>query len=159
MRLISSFLMIILPIISIAQDAYDQWGIVKELSTNSEDTVYRYYNNGSFSNSTASGLQLIAMIIDYGDAITIDLFEQGEEPGIRLSYVGSHGEISIERADGSLEKYNVLSPASGGIYIDSKNPLFEALRTSKKERIKFVINESAFRENGSSQYSFSLITK
>jgi hypothetical protein len=162
-NLILSMCMVALSTMGFGQLNFDQWEtveIVDEFGDPTGDSVKRIFANGTFSNSATANSDLIAKVVDYGDAITIDLYEYSSPPSASMCYDGCFGSISIKRENGDVEKHEVYASDSGGLYIsESRVDLLNLFRNTNGETIKIVIYQSSFSKYGSSSYKFSVITQ
>ena len=149
--------------IGFGQLNYDVWEtveIVDEFGDSTGESVIRTFAKGTFSNSATANSDLIVKVVDYGDGIAFDLYEYSSPPAAKLCYDGCFGNISIKRANGDIETYEVFAPKSGGIYVsDERVDFTNVLKNSNGETIKVVIKQSSFSKYGSSSYKFDLVTQ
>ncbi|WP_462250411.1 hypothetical protein [Ekhidna sp.] len=153
---------LLVPSLLYSQEGFDEWTTTEQVDEFGDKTgtyVSTYYNMGTFSNSAATNEEVIVAIVDYGDSFLINFYEYGNPPAAQLTYDGSFGEISVKRADGTIERYEVFAPESGGIYIRSQSPLFDILKNTVSEKLKIAVFEDAFSDYGNSKYIFTVETK
>ena len=166
MKLYKTILFICLVTISthqlMAQLTYDKWetvDIVDEFGDKTGESVKRIFHKGTFSNSAAYKKDLIVKVVDYGDNMSISLFEYNKPPSARLAYESSFGNISVKMADGSVQQFKVFAPKSGGIFIDTKDSLYKLMKNGNNQELKVSIKQSSFSDIGQSTYVFNLLTQ
>lgn len=145
--------------IGFSQLTYNKWETVEVTDAFGDPTgesVQRAFFEGVFSNSATSNSKLVAKVIDYGSAILIELYEYARQPSATMGYESSFGDISVKRADGTVETYRAFAADSGGLYFDSKEDFFDMFRMASGETVKIVVREKAFSEYGSAVYVFEV---
>lgn len=149
--------------ITTAQDlTFNTWGEVQvtdEFGDPTGESVSRAFFEGSFSNSATSNSSLIVKMVDYGDAIIMELYEYSRAPGARMCYDGCFGLISVKHENGEVKNYRAFAPKSGGLYFNDKTKFYELINNGNNETLKLVIRESNFDDYGSSSYIFEIITQ
>ena len=138
---------------------YNKWeevSITDEFGDLTGESVQRAWFEGVFSNSATSNSDLVVKIIDYGSALLLELYEYARQPNASMGYKSTFGDISVKRADGTVETYRAFAPDSGGLYFDSNDEFFDMFRMASGETVKIVVREKAFSDYGSAIYVFEI---
>jgi hypothetical protein len=143
-----------------AQLNYDKWQVVvttDEFGDPTGESVSRIFCKGVFSNSATSNSELIVKFVNWGDAMTLDLYEYGRTPGASLSYKSAFGMINIKKDDGTVVKVKAFANKDGGLYFSENNytSLMEVINGDSTV-LKIQFDERDFGLSGSSSYSFKL---
>lgn len=140
-------------------NAWVETKIVDDFGDDTGKRVFSHTTEGVFSNSATTGSELTIRFVDYGEGegMKIDLYEYGRSSAA-LCYDGCLGKISVKHGNGTVHKYEVFAPESGGLYLSDEDPLVDSIRVAKDtgEQLKFVVNQDAFSKFGNSKYQFSL---
>ena len=142
-----------------SQINYNEWEeviVTDEFGDPTGESVQRAWFAGVFSNSATSNSDLSVKVVDYGSAILIELYEYNRQPSASMGYESSFGDISVKRADGTVEKYRTFAVDSGGLYFNSKDDFTGLFRSASGETIKIVVREKAFSDYGSAIYVFEV---
>ena len=145
-----------------AQLNYNKWEtveIVDEFGDSTGESVTRAFFKGVFSNSATSNADLIVKVVDYGNAVMMELYEYSKTPGASMCYDGCTGEISVKNSSGEIETHSTFAPESGGLYFNSDDSFFNLIHNNLGETIKVVVRERNFSKYGSSSYVFEMITQ
>ena len=159
-KIVLVFAMVALTFSMNAQLNYDKWQVVvttDEFGDPTGDNVSRIFGKGVFSNSATSNSELIVKFVDWGDAMTLDLYEYGRTPGASLSYKSAFGEIKIKEDDGTVVKVNAFANKNGGLYFSDENyvALMKVINRGSSV-LKIQFDERSFGLSGSSSYSFKI---
>tara|TARA_Y100000389_G_C17314648_1_gene439805 strand:+ start:407 stop:898 length:492 start_codon:yes stop_codon:yes gene_type:complete len=161
-KLLLSMYMIALSTLGFGQLNYDVWetvDIVDEFGDSTGESVIRTFAKGTFSNSATSNADLIVKVVDYGDAVMMELYEYSKAPGVSMCYDGCIGEISVKNSSGEIKTHSSFAPESGGLYFNSDDSFFNLIHNNLGETIKVVVRERNFSKYGSSSYVFEMITQ
>ncbi len=142
-----------------AQLNYNSWkssSVIDDFGDPTGAFVKVLYGKGTFSNSVTSNSELIVRFTDWGDALTVAIFEYGRTPSASITYTSEYGIIRVKKEDGTVLKLKTFAPKSGGLYFsdDSYEAIMEVLGVSGV--FKFQFRESDFGASGQSSYSFKL---
>ena len=138
---------------------YNKWeevSITDEFGDLTGESVQRAWFEGVFSNSATSNSDLVVKIVDYGSALLLGFYEYARQPNASMGYESTFGDISVKRADGTVETYRAFAPDSGGLYFDSNDEFFDMFRMASGETVKIVVREKAFSDYGSAIYVFEI---
>jgi hypothetical protein len=138
---------------------YNEWEVViitDDFGDPTGESCQRAFFQGVFSNSATSNSELVVKVIDYGSALLLELYEYARQPNASMGYQSTFGDISVKRADGTVETYRAFAPDSGGLYFDSNDEFFDMFRMASGETVKIVVREKAFSEYGSAVYVFEV---
>jgi len=143
-----------------AQLNYDKWETVVTTDNFGDPTgesVSRIFGKGVFSNSATSNSELIVKFVDWGDAMTLDLYEYGRTPGASVSYKSVFGVINIKQDDGTVVQVKAFANKNGGLYFsdDDYVSLMEVINGDSSV-LKIQFDERDFGTSGSSSYSFKI---
>ena len=148
---------------------YDMWSIVEtvdDFGDKTGNTVASYFSKGKFSNSATTGEEMIFKIVDYGlnedgeGQAQIDFYEYNKTQA-KLAYDTKQGSFKVKLSDDSLMTFKCYALKGGGLAVwdEDYKTLFDLINNGKSEKIRFVVNQSAFSEYGSSKYSGHFHTK
>lgn len=160
-NLILSLFMVVMSTTMYSQINFDSWETVQvtdDFGDPTGESVVRFFSEGKFSNSATSNSDLIVKVVDYGESILIDLFEYSSPPSATLCYDGCLGDISVKRADGTVETYEGYALDIGGIYFNSEE-FRDLIHNGGGEEIKVFIAQRLFSDYGGAMYSFKIITQ
>ena len=143
-----------------AQLNYDKWQTVVTTDNFGDptgDSVSRIFGKGVFSNSATSNSELIVKFVNWGDAMTLSLYEYGSAPGASISYKSAFGVINVKKDDGTIVKVKAFANKNGGLYFsdDDYTSLMEVINGDSSV-LKIQFDERDFGLSGSSSYSFKL---
>ena len=143
-----------------AQLNYDKWQIVvttDDFGDPTGDSVIRIFGKGVFSNSATSNAELIVKFVNWGDAMTLDLYEYGRTPGASISYKSAFGVINIKEDDGTVVQVKAFANKNGGLYFSDNDyiSLMEVINGGSSV-LKIQFDERDFGLSGSSSYSFKI---
>ena len=143
-----------------AQLNYDKWQVVvttDDFGDPTGDSVIRIFGKGVFSNSATSNAELIVKFINWGDAMTLDLYEYGRTPGASISYKSAFGVVNIKEDDGTVVQVKAFANKNGGLYFSDNDyvSLMEVINGGSSV-LKIQFDERDFGLSGSSSYSFKI---
>ena len=160
-NLILSLFMVVMSTTMYSQIDFDVWqtvDVTDEFGDPTGESVTRMFVEGKFSNSATINSDLIAKIVDYGESVLIDLFEYSSPPSATLCYDGCLGEVSVKRADGTVESYECYALDMGGVYFN-KPDFLDLIHNGGGEEVKVFIAQRLFSDYGGAMYSFKIITQ
>ena len=143
-----------------AQLNYDKWETVvttDDFGDPTGESVSRIFGKGVFSNSAASNKELIVKFVDWGNSMTLSLYEYGKAPSASLSYKSALGTVNIKKDDGSVVKVGAFANKAGGLFF-SEEDYVSLMKVINGEStiLKIQFDEADFGLSGSSSYSFKL---
>lgn len=108
---------------------------------------------------------MILKLVDYGirdgsGTAQLNFYEYNKNPA-SLAYKTEKGIIKIKMPDNSVRTLECYAIESGGLafFDEHYTELMAVVNNGKSEKIKVVVNESSFRESGSSKYNGYFHTK
>ena len=149
-----------------AQNVYDVWyteNVVDAFDDPTGEVVKMYLTeDAKFSNSATYNSNLTVKFVDWGNRISISLYEYNRGPEASLVYKLTRGTLVVKRGDGTKQTYDITAYKEGGLSISAEYQkkgfilMADLIRNNNGETLSFYIREKDFDSSGKSTYLFKI---